>query len=230
MQNTPNNDIDTPELNKAAISLDENKPSSINGYGITTDQFHTLLTADQQNSYQNSFDKALRKQQQLFTICNTLERQNTLLHELEDLLNSEKGILWLDSQIKQFKTYCPPAILRQLFKPTNFTSKKIENSEIINLNFLSLINEIFYIPLNALVKIKTGEMTECERNEWYQWCLKIDQQLVMFKVQLKSALTFFSTKSFDKICDLAKDVATEQQLGNMKHLFQQKTSSVEDVG
>jgi hypothetical protein len=229
MQNISNRDNDVLELNKAAPSF--NKPTSHrnNGFGITTQQFHTLLSTDQQSNYESSFHKAICKQQQLFTICNTLERQNDLLHEFEDLLSSDKGALWLDSQIKQFKSFCPSNILMQLSKPCSSSLHKIEHSEIINLNFLSLINEIFYIPLNALAKIKTGTMNEHERREWYEWCLKIDQQLLMFKVQIISAQSFFSTKSFDKICNLAKDKTTQQQIGNIKHLFQEKTSSAEDV-
>lgn len=230
MQNISDRDNDVLEANKAAPSLNKSTPLSSNGYGITTQQFHTLLSTDQHNNYESTFHKAICKQQQLFTICNTLERQNALLHEFEDLLSSDKGALWLDSQIKQFKSFCPSHILMQLSKPCSSSLHKIEHSEIINLNFLNLINEIFYIPLNALAKIKTGTMSEQERKEWYEWCLKIDQQLLMFKVQIISAQSFFSIKSFDKICNLAKDGTTRQQIGNIKHLFQQKTSSAEDIG
>lgn len=197
---------------------------------IDTKHFQSLLSPDQKNNAESSFEKAIRKQQQLFTICNTLERQNTLLQELENLLNSKNGVIWLDTQIQQFKLFCPPKILLQLSKPSRTsTNNKIEHSEIIHLNFLSLINEIFYIPLNALTKIKTDSMSDHERKEWYEWCLKIDQQLVMFNVQIISAQSFFNVKSFDKICNLAKDDTIRQQLGNIEYLFRQKTSSAEDV-
>lgn len=217
MQNVPNCD-------EAGLE------NTLNTNGIDTKHFHTLLSPDQKNNTESSFEKAIRKQQQLFTICNTLERQNTLLQELENLLNSKNGVIWLDTQIQQFKAFCPPKILLQLSKPSRTsTNNKIEYSEIIHLNFLSLINEIFYIPLNALTKIKTGSMSDHERKEWYEWCLKVDQQLVMFNVQIISAQSFFNVKSFDKICNLAKDDTIRQQLGNIEYLFRQKTSSAEDV-
>lgn len=217
MQNVPNCDDAVLE-------------NTLNTNGKDTKDLHNILSADQKNNAQSSFEKAIRKQQQLFTICNTLERQNTLLQELENLLNSENGVIWLDTQIEQFKVFCPPKILLQLSKPSSMSStKKIEHSEIIHLNFLSLINEIFYIPLNALTKIKTGSMSDRERKEWYEWCLKVDQQLVMFNVQIISAQSFFNVKSFDKICNLAKDDTIRQQLGNIEYLFQQKISSAEDV-
>lgn len=204
--------------------------NTLNTNDIDTKDLHTLLSSDRKNNAENSFENAIRKQQQLFTICNTLKRQNTLLQELENLINSENGVIWLDTQIEQFKAFCPPKILLQLSKPASTsTNNKIEHSEIIHLNFLSLINEIFYIPLSALIKIDTGSMSDHERKEWYGWCLKIDQQLVMFNIQVISAQSFFNVKSFDKICNLAKDDTIRQQLGNIEYLFQQKTSSAEDV-
>lgn len=221
MQNIPLCDTNSIDINKTDLPVDEN--------GINTQQIHALLLTEQQNNHKSSFDKAIRKQQQLFTICSTLERQNALLNELEDLLNSNNGVYWLDTQIQQFKDFCPSSIFTQLSKSSNDSIHKIEHSEIINLSFFNLINDIFYIPLNALTKIKTGLMNECERKQWYEWCLKIDQQLVMFKVQIISAQSFFCEKSFDKIYNLAKDDTIKQQLGNVEHLFQQKTSSTEGV-
>jgi len=195
---------------------------------LETSSKQALLASDNIKNHHRSFKKAVQKQQQLFTICNTLERQKSLLLEVEDLLNNQNGVLWLDAQISQFKNLCPSNLLMKLSRCTN-TIKNIENCEIIHLNFLSLLNEIFYVPLNALSKLQIGQLDDQERKDWYEWCLNIDQQLLMFKIQIKSARSFFCTKSFDKICYLAKDSINEQQLGNIKYLFQHKVSSIEDT-
>lgn len=229
MQKSHNFSKNAANNKKPATSPNKAIPPSINGYGINTDQFNALLSGNQLNSHETSFDKAVRKQQQLFTICNTLERQNILISKIEEILNDRNGALWLDSQIREFKLLCPSGVLMKISTPLTSPARGIRHSEIIHLDFLSLINDIFYTPLNALEQIKLGELSEHERKEWYEWCIKIDSQLIMFKAQIKSAQTFFSTKSFDKICRLAKDDNDQQQLGNMKYLFQQKAQSIDDV-
>ncbi|MDH5423406.1 MAG: hypothetical protein OEY29_00260 [Gammaproteobacteria bacterium] len=219
----------TIKTNKPAASPNRSVPPSFNGYGINTEQFNALLSGNQLHCHETSFDKAVRKQQQLFTIYNTLERQHTLIYKIDEILNNRHGVLWLDSQIKEFKLLCPSDILMNISTPLISPLRGIEHSEIIHLNFCSLINDIFYTPLNALIKIRLADLSEHERKEWYEWCLKIDSQLIMFKAQIKSAQTFFSAKSFDKICRLAKDNDHQQQLGNMRYLFQQKARSVDNV-
>jgi len=217
-----NTHLDTSELDHSKTT------ETIKQTALETTSIQTLLATDNINNQHSSFKKAVHKQQQLFTICNTLERQNSLLLEIEGLLNNENGVLWLDTQISQFKNLCPSHLLMKLSRCTN-TINNIENCEILHLNFLSLLNEIFYVPLNALSQLQIGLLGDQERKDWYEWCLKIDQQLLMFKVQIQSARSFFSTKSFDKICNLAKDSNNEQQLGNIKYLFQHKVSSIEDA-
>ena len=205
------------------------KPTeTIEKTALETSSIQALLATDNIKNHHRSFKQAVQKQQQLFTICNTLERQKSLLLEIESLLNNKNGVLWLDAQISQFKNLCPSHLLMKLSRCTN-TTNSIENCEIIHLNFLSLLNEIFYVPLNALSKLQIRQLDDQERKDWYEWCLNIDQQLLMFKIQIKSARSFFCTKSFDKICYLAKDSINEQQLGNIKYLFQHKVSSIEDT-
>lgn len=225
MQNTPTCDDDVLELNTPNNQSKKPIPLKSNQSSCKREQIHTLLSRSPSNSKDTPFDKALRRQQQLFTISTTLERQTRLLDEIDTLLNSQKGITWLDSQIKELKTLCPSNILMQLAKPSHATSPSgIKNSEIINLDFISLINEIFYIPLNALSTIKIDEISDNARKEWFEWCLKIDQQLVIFKVQVRTAQSFFNLSSFDKIYQLADDEDTKKQLKEIAHLFELKNN------
>lgn len=205
------------------------RPPNTNGYSLSTEQLHQLLSGDQLNTCQNSFDDAVHKQQQLLTICNLLDRQNSIHDEIEDLLNAENGAYWLDKQISEFKLLCPTEILNQLSHSSNAKTPPIHNGDIINLHFLSLISEHLFSPLTTLSRIKTDELSEFERDDWYQWCLNFNDQLQAIKSQIKSAQLFFKLKTFDKIKNLAKDDYTKQQIGHTKKLFQLSTTAKQDV-
>lgn len=204
-------------------------PPSCNGYELSTEQLHRLLSSDQINTCESSFDKAVQKQKQLFSICNTLDRQNQIHQEIQLLLNKADGIHWLDFQISEFKSLCPTEILEQLSRPSKETIQIINNSQIINQEFFNLFDEQLYSPLKTLAKISPENMNEFDRGKWHHWCQNIDSRLGAIKNQIKSAQEFFSLKTFDKIEKLAKDNITLIQLGNIKHLFQQNTFPTHDV-
>lgn len=201
------------------------RPANSNGYSLSTEQLHQLLSGDQLNTSQNTFDDAVHKQQQLLTICNLLDRQNSIHDEIENLLNAENGAYWLDKQISEFKLLCPSEILTQISHSANTKTAPIKNGDIINLHFLSLISEYLFSPLTTLSRIKTEELSEFERDDWYQWCLTFNDQLQTIKSQIKSAQLFFKSKTFDKIKKLAKDDYTAQQIGHTKKLFQLSTTA-----
>jgi len=215
---------------KANISSNGAKrPPNTNGYSLSTKQLHHLLSGDQLNTSHDSFDDAVHKQQQLLTICNLLDRQNSIHDEIEKLLNAENGAYWLDKQISNFKLLCPAEILNQISHSAISKTPLIHNSEIINLHFLSLISEHLFSPLTTLSRIKTEELSEFDRNDWYQWCLNFNEQLKTIKLQIKSAQLFFTLKTFDKIKNLAKDDYIEQQIGHTKKLFQLNSTAKQDV-
>lgn len=205
------------------------KPPNSNGYSLSTEQLHSLLSGDHINTCENTFDKAVLKQQQLLTICNVLHHQNSLHKDLELLLTSTNGIDWIDAQINEFKANCHPDLLVKLSHPAQTDTQKIENSQIINQHFFSLINERLCIPLSILSKLDPKKMNERERTEWYEWCLEFDITLEKIKQYVNSAQQFFSIKTFDKISNLAKDTGIQQHLGNIKHLFQSNANLAHDV-
>jgi len=205
------------------------RPASSNGYSLSTDQLHQLLSGDQLNTSLNTFETAVKKQQQLLTICNLLDHQNSIHAEIEHLLNAEKGAYWLDKQISAFKTLCPPDILSQLLHTANAKTPLIENIGSIDQHFLSLINEHLYSPLTTLSHIKSEELDESEREDWYEWCLHFGEKLNTIKLQIKSAQSFFNLKTFDKINNLAKDDTIKQQFGHTKNLFQHSSTENHDV-
>jgi len=228
MQNKHIHNNDVQQIEKKSDNGPK-RPPNTNGYSLSTQQLHQLLSGDQLNTCQNSFDEAVHKQQQLLTICNLLDRQNSIHEEIENLLNAENGAYWLDKQISEFKLLCPAEILSQLSHPANSKTTMVHNAEFINQNFLSLISEHLLSPLNTLSRIKTDQLNKFEREDWYQWCLSFNDQLKTIKSQIKSAQSFFNLKTFDKIRILAKDSSTKQQIGQTKKLFQLSSNAKQDV-
>ena len=213
-------DNDVNKLHKQSNAPANRKnPAASNGYALSTEQLHQLLSGDQLNTCQSQFDKAVHKQHQLLIICNTLDRQNSLHMEVELLLTSANGIHWLDQQISEFKSLCPAEILLQLSHPSKNMTHRITNCHVINQCYFSLLNEHLLSPLTTLSRIEPKEMSDHDRDEWYGWCKTIDNELSSIKQQMKSAQSFFSLKTFDKIMKLAKDNNIRQLTGNMKHLF-----------
>lgn len=223
---------DVSKLDKCSNSSNGHKkspPSSSNGFTLSTEQLHQLLSGDQANTSKNSFDNAVKKQQQLLVICNTLDRQNSIYAEIDSLLNSSNGIHWLDMQISAFKSLCPAEILLKLSHSSKSFAHEINDTQIIKLQYFSLINEHIFSPLSALAKIDPGTLDDNERKEWHDWCKGLDNEFNTIKQQITSANNFFTLKTFDKIINLAKDTDIQQQIGNTKHLFQNTAFSNKSV-
>ena len=222
-------DVNNLEKHTSNSNTSRTPAATSSGYGLSTKQLHQILSGDQLNTCHNPFDKAVHKQHQLLLICNTLDRQNSIHMEIELLLNSANGIHWLDQQISEFKLLCPDDILLQLLHPPQNRIHKIDNSHVISQQYFSLLNEHILSPLTTLTRIEPKELNELERNEWYDWCKGLNNELGIIKQQLKLARDFFSLKTFDKIMKLAKDNDIRQQTGNMKHLFQNTNISKQSV-
>lgn len=205
------------------------RPPNINGYNLSTTQLHQLLSGDQLSTSNDPFDKAVQKQQQLLTICNLLDRQNNIHREIDELLHSANGADWLDKQISEFKSHCPTEILLALLHNAGNKSSLIENAAIINQHFFSLIHEHLLTPLSTVAKLQHNELTQYERQDWYEWCLNFQNEFEHIKQQICTARNFFTMKTFDKISELSKDKNTRQQIGNMKSLFQSNNLVKHDV-
>lgn len=195
------------------------RPSSTNGFNLSTEQLHNLLTKDHESCSQNPFDKAVEKQQKLLKIINTLDRQNTIHQTLDDLLNSRYGIHWLDQQINLFKSLCPGEILSMLRHIAISQKHLIPGCDTILHQYHCLLNELIHTPLKTLANTKINELNEYERNDWYNWCSDLDRKIHQLQERINDSRYFFTEKTFDKIYDLTKDTHVRQQLGSTKHLF-----------
>lgn len=195
------------------------RPASSNGYALSTTQLHQLLTGDQLSTCHDPFEKAVKKQQQMLVICNLLDHQNSIHVDLEKLLYDDDGAVWLDQQIGEFKSVCPAEILQQLMHIPGSGNHSIEHTDTIQKNYFSLISEMLYTPLLTLTKLQTTDLTEQERNDWYEWCLEFGDKLNKIRQQIASARQFFSGKTFDHLRLMSKDSATQQQIEQMKKLF-----------
>jgi len=205
------------------------RPPSTNGYTLSTEQLHQLLSGDQQSTCHDPFEEAVHKQQQLLSICNLLDRQNSIHNRLDQLLNAENGAHVLDQKISEFKFRCPADILRQLSHPSSHQSIDIKHGDIINMNFFSQINERLYSPLLTLSKLNCNHLSNEERQDWYDWCADFDSRLASIEEHMGSCWQFFSMKTFDKVLQMTKDKAIQQQIGCMKNLFQSSDLVEHDV-
>lgn len=224
MQYKPVQNIDV------TTSKNTSKPSSGSISTVPSSaQLQHLLSGDLMSPAQNSSDITTHKQQQLFTIHNILDRQETLLNDIDLLVNNNRGAHWLDAQISEFKSLCPAELLLQISHPSSSKLSAIEHCDIINQHFLSLVIELLHSPLISLSKTNLNEINELQRSEWYEWCNELTSQIETIKHKVRSAQTFFSIKTFDNISRLAKDKRIREQLGIIKHLFQHTHFLAHDV-
>jgi len=208
---------------------DKKRPASSNGYALSTQQLHQLLSGDQQNTSHDPFEQAVHKQQQLLVICNLLDCQNSIHPRLSQLLNTDDGAQWLDQKISEFKSLCPAEILHKISHASNEQCAEIKFCSVINQNFFSQISEHLYTPLIILSKLQTSELSDDERQDWYDWCLGFNDKLAAIEKQMTDGKEFFSLKTFDKIRLMAKDKTIQQQIGSMKNLFQSSPLPDHDV-
>jgi len=221
---------DVPLTNgQPASNQDKKRPASSNGYTLSTQQLHQLLSGDQQITSHDPFEQAVLKQQQLLVICNLLDRQNSIHQRLSQLLNADDGAQWLDQKISEFKSHCPAEILHKISHASNEQCAEIKYCSVINQNFFSQISEHLYTPLIILSKLQTSELNDNERQDWYEWCLDFKNKLTAIEKQMADGKEFFSLKTFDKIRVLEKDKTIQQQLGSMKNLFQPNPLPDHDV-
>ena len=221
---------DVPQSTGQSRSVPDNKrPTSSNGYALSTQQLHQLLSGDQKITCHDPFEQAVLKQQQLLVICNLLDRQNSIHQRLSQLLNADDGAQWLDRKISKFKSHCPAEILHKISHASSEQCAEIKYCSVINQNFFSQISEHLYTPLIILSKLQTSELNDNERQDWYEWCLGFKNKLTTIEKQMSDGKAFFSLKTFDKIRVLAKDKVIQQQIGSMKNLFQTNPLPDHDV-